>query len=71
MGRKRLLTAEQEAQIWNSYQEGGKIATIAREANLPYMLVYNAIKREKDYEKVMSNPVVDDPQTDTESEEQA
>ncbi len=72
MGRHRKLTAEQENQIWFQYMTGDKsIATIANELNVPYMLAYLSIKREKDYNKFMSNPVVDDPQTDTESEEQA
>ncbi len=51
MGRPRKLTAEQEAEVWNQYQSGTKVAAIAREMQLPYMLVYLSIKREKDYNK--------------------
>lgn len=69
MGRKRVLTAEQERDIWNFYQEGQKVSWIAKQLFIPYMLVYNSIKRELDYDKIMRNPIVNDnPQTDAESE---
>lgn len=46
MGRPRKLTAEQEAEVWNRYQSGEKIAKIAKAMNLPYIQVYTSIRRE-------------------------
>ena len=48
MSRPRKLNAEQEANIWMQYQNGVKIKLIAVAMGLPYQLVYQSIKRERD-----------------------
>ena len=47
MGRPRKLSAEQEQEVWNLHVEGLTPAKIAKQLNLPYMLVYTSLKREK------------------------
>lgn len=46
MGRKRKLTAVEQAKIWALYQDKIKVSDIAKEVNQPYALVYACIKRE-------------------------
>jgi len=48
MGRPRKLTAEQENEIWRLFTEGVKPSKIAKQMDLPYMIVYNSVRRETD-----------------------